>query len=245
MYRILHEEKLQKHRERRREPSKPYRPRELVATASNQVWSWDITYLRSPVRGAFYYAYVVMDVFSRKIVASAVHDRECGDIAARLMEAACIREGVARDQLVIHSDNGSAMKSATLLAMLLSLGVATSFSRPSVSNDNPFSESLFGTAKSCPLYPKGPFGSLQDAREWFERFVVWYNTKHQHSGISFVTPAERHRGLDIQILENRKAVYADAKAMHPERWSGKTRNWSRIEKVRLNPRPEGTDWNAA
>jgi len=246
MYRILHAEGLQSHRERSREPQKRHRPKELVATGPHQVWSWDITYLaHSAVRGAFFFAYVVMDVFSRKLVARAVHDRECGTLAAQLIEAACQREGVDRDQLVIHSDNGSPMKCATLLAKLLDLGVATSFSRPSVSNDNPFSESLFRTTKYRPEYPKGGFASLEAARRWLHWFTNWYNTEHQHSGISFVTPDERHRGLDVQILKNREAVYAAARARHPERWTGKTRNWSRADEVRLNPNPEAAESTAA
>lgn len=238
MYRILRDEKMQNHREPSREPHKRHRPDELVATAPNQVWSWDITYLASPVRGAFFYAYVIIDVFSRSLVGHAVHDRECGDLASQLIDEACLREGVDRDQLVIHSDNGSPMKSATLLATLLALGVATSFSRPSVSNDNPFSESAFRTMKYRPQYPKGPFASLEVAREWFVWFVDWYNTKHRHSGIRFVTPEERHCGADIAILHNRDIVYSEAKARHPERWTGDTRNWSRIDEVRLNPNPD-------
>ena len=237
MYRLLHEANLQKHRGPAREPHKRHRPKELVATGPNQVWSWDITYLASPVRGAFFYAYMVIDVFSRKVVGRAVHDRECGELAKELLEEACRCEGVDRDQLVIHSDNGGPMKSATLLATLLALGVATSFSRPSVSNDNPFSEAAFRTVKYRPQYPKGSFASLEAARTWFEWFVNWYNTEHQHSGIRFVTPAERHCGADIEILKKRARVYAAAKARHPERWTGKTRNWSRIDEVRLNPNP--------
>ena len=155
MYRILHAEALQNHREASREPQKRHRPDELVATAPNQVWSWDITYLLSPIRGAYFYAYVATDVFSRKIVAQDVHGRESGQFAARLIEDACNREGVDRGQLAIHSDNGGPMKSATLLATLRDLGVAKSFSRPRVSNDNPYSEALFRTAKYRPEFPKG------------------------------------------------------------------------------------------
>lgn len=235
MYRILHAEGLQKHRGRSRAPQKRKRPKELVATGPNQVWSWDITYLQTPVRGAFLYVYMVVDVFSRKIVAREVHDRECGELASRLLESACRREGVDRDQLVIHSDNGGPMKSATLLATLQALGVAASFSRPSVSNDNPFSESAYRTMKYRPEYPRKPFESLEAARSWVEAFVRWYNTEHQHSGVRFVTPEERHQGLDKEILEKRTRVYEAARARCPQRWSGRTRNWSRIEEVRLNP----------
>lgn len=245
MYRILHEEQLQHHRERSREPQERHRPEELVATRPNQVWSWDITYLASPVRGLFFYAYLILDVFSRKIVGFAVQDCECGELAAYLIEAACKREGVDRDQLVIHSDNGSPMKSATLLARLLALGVATSFSRPSVSNDNPYSESLFRTTKYRPEYPKGPFASLEAARAWFQWFVNWYNTEHQHSSIQLVTPDERHRGADREILERRERVYAEAKARNPERWTGRTRDWSRVNEVRLNPNPAQAEMEAA
>lgn len=241
MYRILHEEKLHKHRGRAREPQKRHRPKAFVATAPNQVWSWDITYLASPVRGAFFYSYMVIDVFSRKVVGRAVHDRECGELASQLLESACRHEGVNRDQLVIHSDNGSPMKSATLLATLLALGVATSFSRPSVSNDNPFSESAFRTAKYRPEYPKGPFVSLEAARAWFEWFVNWYNTEHQHSSIRFVTPDQRHTGADVEILEKRARVYAQAKARNPQRWTANTRDWSRVDEVRLNPNPVCTE----
>ena len=237
MYRLLHEEKLQTHRERSREPHKRHRPKELVATAPNQVWSWDITYLASPIRGAFFYAYMVIDVFSRKIVSFAVHDCECGELATQLLESACVHEGVDRDQLVIHSDNGGPMKNAPLLVTLLALGVATSFSRPSVSNDNPYSEAAFRTAKYRPQYPKGRFESLEAARAWFQWFVNWYNTEHQHSGIRFVTPDERHSGADVETLKKRECVYAAAKAQHPERWTRRTRDWSRIEEVRLNPDP--------
>lgn len=245
MYRVLHEEGLQNHRERSREPQKRHRPEELVATMPNQVWTWDISYLASPVRGAFFYTYMVVDVFSRKIVGCAVHDRECGALATLLLEQACMREGVDRDQLVLHSDNGAPMKNATLLATLLDLGVATSFSRPSVSNDNPYSESLFRTTKYRPEYPKGPFESLEAARAWFQWFVTWYNTEHQHSGIKFVTPDERHRGMDTETLKRRERVYEQAKARHPERWTGKTRDWSRVKEVRLNPSPSEAQTEAA
>lgn len=235
MYRILREEDMQHHRAPTAEPQKRNRPDELVATAPNQVWSWDITYLASPVRGAFYYAYMITDVFSRKIVGWTVEECEDGAVAARLLAASCKSEGAALNELSLHSDNGGPMKSATLLATLQSLGVAASFSRPSVSNDNPFSESLFRTVKCRPQYPRGPFASLEAARSWFLWFVNWYNTEHQHSGISFVTPDQRHRGIDEEILENRRAVYAAAKSRNPERWTGNTRDWSRVSQVKLNP----------
>ena len=235
LYRLLRKREQQKHREPTRAPQKRHRPDELEATGPNQVWTWDITYLRSPIRGEFYYLYMVVDVWSRKIVGWTVEEEEAATHAQAMIIAACFREGVQRDQLVLHSDNGGPMKAATLLATLQVLGVATSFSRPSVSNDNPYSESLFRTTKYRPGYPTAPFASLEDARAWVAKFVRWYNEEHRHSSVRFVTPDERHRGLDVQILEARKRVYADAKSKHPERWSGAIRNWTPIETVTLNP----------
>ena len=237
MYRVLREERQAAHRSAAR-PRTHTRPRELVATGPNQVWSWDITYLRSPVRGSFFYLYMIVDVWSRKIVGAEVHDRECTDLAAALMHSACAREGIERDQVVLHSDNGSPMKGATLQATLEMLGIAPSYSRPRVSDDNPYSEALFRTVKYRPEYPSGPFESLEAARGWVEWFVGWYNTEHRHSQISFVTPQQRHDGEDIALLENRVEVYEKARARNPERWSGKSRNWSRVETVRLNPAKE-------
>ena len=216
-------------------------PRELTATAPNQVWSWDITYLRSPVRGRFFYLYLVMDIWSRKIVATAVHEEELSEHAAALIAKACADEGIDENQLVLHSDNGGPMKGATMLATLQKLGIASSFSRPSVSNDNPFPEALFRTAKYRPWYPSRPFASLEDAAAWVAMFVEWYNEGHFHSAIRFVTPADRHTGEDVAILENRKEVYQQARRANPHRWSGATRNWSRPAVVRLNPSKDASN----
>ena len=207
IYRILREEKQLAHREKSRPARKRHKPNALSATGPNAVWSWDITYLRSPVRGVFYYLYMVMDVWSRKVVAWEVHREESAENAAALLARAYEAEGVAPGNLVVHSDNGSPMKGATLLATLERLGVATSFSRPSVSNDNPFSESLFRTLKYRPAYPSGPFESLDSAQDWVANFVRWYNTAHLHSSIRFVTPDDRHCGRDVEILERRNATY--------------------------------------
>ena len=234
IYRILREEKLLAHRA----PSKPgrkHKPRELIATGPNQVWCWDITYMKSPVLGIFFYAYVIMDVFSRKIVGEAVHDAESQDYAIALIRAACDAEGIEYDQLAIHSDNGGPMKGATLVATLERLGIMQSFSRPGVSNDNPYSESLFRTVKYRPEYPSGPFASLGAAREWIEWFTNWYNQVHLHSAIGFITPADRHAGRDREILTKRHDLYQEARNRHPERWSGATRDWSHVDAVRLNP----------
>lgn len=234
IYRILREEKLLTHRSASK-PAKKSKPRELVATGPNQVWSWDITYMKSPILGMFFYAYIIMDVFSRKIVGRAVHEAESQEYAIALIQAACDAEGVDYDELAIHSDNGSPMKGATLVATLERLGIMQSFSRPSVSNDNPYSESLFRTAKYRPEYPSGSFSSLEAARAWMDWFTQWYNHVHLHSAIGFVTPADRHAGLDRDILSKRHDIYEEARERHPERWSGSTRDWSRVDTVRLNP----------
>jgi len=233
-YRLLRQEKLLRHRESSR-PRANNRPKEYVATGPNQVWSWDITYLRSPVRGQFYYLYLVVDVWSRMIVAWRVEEMESAEIAAQMIQEACLRQGVNRDQLVIHSDNGGPMKGATLLATLQALGIIPSFSRPRVSDDNPYSEALFRTLKYRPQYPDRPFEGLQEAKAWIQGFVRWYNTEHRHSGIQFVTPVSRHTGEAQQILLKRKEVYEQAKKRNPSRWSGTTRNWEPIVEVRLNP----------
>jgi len=221
-----------------REPSRPalhHRPRELLATGPNQVWSWDITYLRSSVKGVYFYLYLVMDVFSRKIVGHAVHAEESAEHAGELIAAACAREGVRRDQLALHQDNGAPMKCGTFLALLQWLGVAASFSRPGVRDDNAFVDALFRTFKYRPESPSRPFPSLETACAFVEQFVAWYNSEHRHSNIRFVTPAERHAGKDRQILAQRTKVYERARAKNPERWSGRIRDWSPIESVVLNP----------
>ena len=174
IYRLLRAAKLLRHRQRSR-PATPRKPRSHEAVGPNRVWSWDISYLPTPVRGLFYYLYLVVDLYSRKVVGWQVHDRESGEAASALVTEACLVEGVCRDQLVLHADNGSPMKGETLLVTLQALGVMPSFSRPSVSDDNPFSEALFRTVKYRPWYPERPFASLAEARAWVERFVAWYN----------------------------------------------------------------------
>lgn len=232
-YRVLKAAGLSAHRGRSKPPTRK-KPKELVATGPNQVYSWDITYLKSAVAGMFFYLYFFMDVYSRKIVGYAVHDEQSSEFASDLINDICATERINRDQLSLHSDNGSPMKGATMLATLQRLGVMPSFSRPSVSNDNPYSEALFKTAKYCPQYPTKPFESKQEALAWVSDFVQWYNEEHLHSGIRFVTPASRHRGEDVEILANRHRVYEDAKRRRPERWSGSTRNWNHIGEVLLN-----------
>jgi transposase InsO family protein len=175
-----------------------------------------------------------MDVFSRKIVGWQVHETESSEYSSQLLTRICREEGVEKNKVIIHSDNGGPMKGATMLATMQRLGVIPSFSRPSVSNDNPFSESLFKTIKYCPQYPSKPFETVKDAIHWVSEFVSWYNTQCLHSAISFTTPESRHCGEDQEILKKRDNVYRIAKQKNPQRWSGRTRNWEKVESVRLN-----------
>lgn len=235
LYRIFREEDQLKHRERSRPPVQRHKPDALVATAPNQTWSWDITYLKSSIRGMFFYLYLVMDVWSRKIVGWEVYSEESSENSSKLLAETYRKERVTPGSLVIHMDNGGPMKGATLLSTLQKLGVATSFSRPSVSNDNPYSESLFRTMKYRPTFPSRVFESVAEVKAWVAQFAQWYNTVHLHSAIRFVTPNDRHCGRDVEILKRRKVVYQAARARHPERWSGNIRNWNPIQEVILNP----------
>jgi len=234
IYRVLRAEKQLAHRGRAKAAAKK-RPEPFVATEPNQLWSWDITYMGTTVKGLFFYLYLIMDVFSRKIVGWEVYAEESAEHASKTLRKAYLREGIAGRLLVLHSDNGSPMKGATMLGTMQNLGVMPSFSRPSVSNDNPYSESLFKTVKYHPGLPEKPFDTLEEARLWVAGFQQWYNEEHQHSAIKFVTPGQRHRGEDKEILSKRVVVYAMAKAANPKRWSGLCRNWSRPTEVSLNP----------
>ena len=235
LYRLLRRAEQLKPRGHAHPRAPHHKPRALSAAAPNQLYSWDITYLPAARRGQYYYLYLFLDLFSRKIVGAQVFDTEDSERAAELMRDLCRREGIAPGQVVLHSDNGGPMKGATMLATLRTLGVVPSFSRPAVSNDNPYSESMFRTLKYCPQYPHAPFESLLAARAWVDAFVLWYNTEHRHSAIRYVTPEQRHAGLDATLLANRHQVYQAARRRHPERWSGNTRNWSRVQCVYLNP----------
>jgi transposase InsO family protein len=242
-YRVLRAEN-QLTRRRADRPLQRGKPRALSAIAPNQLYSWDITYLPTLTRGVFFYLYLFMDVFSRKIVGWQVYTEESSALAGDLMRDICRRENLSPNQVVLHSDNGGPMKGAMMLATLQALGVMPSFSRPAVSNDNPYSEALFKTLKYRPVYPDKPFASLLAARTWVDSFVRWYNFEHRHSAIQFVTPAERHAGLDKALLSNRAAVYDAAKARRPQRWTGSARNWRPVSIVHLNPEQQPLKTNA-
>lgn len=233
-YRILRTEGQMSHREHWR-PASGRRPRAHVATGPCQVWSWDITYVRSAIRGQFYYLYMVEDIWSRKVMGWQLYEQESMDLAAGLCERICTHHGVDPHGLVLHSDNGGPMKGSTMLATMQRLGIVPSFSRPRVNDDNPYSEALFRTMKYRPEYPHRPFASIEEARQWVAQFVDWYNRRHLHSAIRFVTPDDRHYGREKHILEKRRRVYERARARHPNRWSGTVRNWDPVKTVYLNP----------
>ena len=233
-YRVLKEHKMLTHRQASK-PGVKHRTKEHVATGPCQVWSWDITYLQTSVKGLFFYLYMVVDVWSRKIIAAQVFAEESMDHSSMLLAHACMIHGIKPEELVLHSDNGGPMKGATMLATLHNLGVIPSFSRPSVSNDNPYSESLFRTMKYRPEYPSKPFENIEQAQSWVDGFIFWYNTQHLHSSIRYITPDDRHFGQEERTLANRKKVYEKARSRNPNRWSKNIRNWKPVLRVWLNP----------
>jgi putative transposase len=209
---------------------------EHVAMGPNQVWSWDITYLPTVIRGRFFYLYLILDIYSRRIMGWTVQAVESAEHAAALFRATCDAQPVDPHGLILRSDNGGPMRGSTLLATLQWLGIVTSFSRPATSSDNPFSEALFRTLKYRPTWPSKPFASVEQARDWVASFVAWYNSEHRHSALRFVTPNERHDGREGAILAHRTRVYEQARRRRPERWSGTIRNWMPIGPVRLGSR---------
>lgn len=236
MYRILREKRMVLHRENTREPKKRHKPKELLATGPNQVWSWDITYIKTAVKGLFYYLYLFMDIWDRKIVCWDIFEEQTSENARSTILK--VSDEVNLKEIALHSDNGSPMKGATFLATLSWLGVVPSFSRPACSNDNPYSESLFKTIKYRTSFPKA-FKSTVEAKKWMESFVCWYNNEHRHSGINYVTPNQRHNGLDKKILKTRTETYRTAMLKNPARWiKGKCRNWSYENDAVLNPNTE-------
>lgn len=239
-YRVLRAAGEVAHRGRSKMPQKRAAPPTTwTATAPNQVWSWDCTWLSGPVKGMYYYLILIVDIYSRKVVGSEVFIQESSEAAKEVLAQAVLSEQVIDKPLVLHSDNGSSFKGATLLEKLYDLGITPSYSRPRVSNDNAYSEALFRTVKYVPDYPTQGFGTLEAAQQWVHRFVQWYNTEHRHSAIRFVTPQQRHEGEETAILAERHRLNQEAKARHPARWSqGKTRNWGRVTAVALNPERE-------
>lgn len=208
------------------------------ADGPNQLWCWDITWLPTTVKGRYFYWYMVKDIYSRKLIVNEVHEAESSTHACELVRRGCLREQTAGRPVVLHSDNGSVMKGSNLLATMHELGLEPFYSRPRVSNDNAYAEALFRTAKYCPMWPQKPFDTLDEARHWVVRFVNWYNEEHRHSALKYVTPSQRHRGLDQAVLQQRSALYAQARRRNPERWASNLRNWQLQEAVYLNPERE-------
>jgi len=226
MYRILSEHG--ETRERRNQRTHPvYQKPELLATAPNQLWSWDITKLRGPAKWTYFYLYVILDVFSRYVVGWMVAHRESSGLAQELIGDTCHKQQIEAGQLTLHADRGSSMTSKPVAFLLADLGVTKTHSRPYVSDDNPYSESQFRTLKSRPDFP-GRFGSIQDSRSFSQRFFAWYNQEHRHSGIGLLTPAMVHHGQADHVFQQRQLVLDAAYSAHPERF------------VRCPPKPPDT-----
>jgi len=234
-YRVLRTRGEQQHRGRAKAPGKQAKPTSYRAEAPCQVWSWDCTWLPGSARGTFFYLFMILDIFSRKIVGWEVAESESAAEAASVLQKAVLAEGCVNTPLVLHSDNGSPMKGATLLETLRRLQIQPSFSRPRVSNDNPYSEALFRTCKYVPGFPRRGFFDVHEARQWAHTFVHWYNFQHKHSALKYVTSDQRHRGSERPVLENRQAIYQKARAETPSRWSRNTRDWRPVGSVWLNP----------
>lgn len=235
--RVLRQQGQNAHRGRAKAPRAVRPPTTHVAMAPRQVWCWDMTYLPAAVLGRWFHLYLILDLYSRKIVGWEVHDSDDSAHAVHLVRRTALAEGIASMAVkpVLHGDNGSTLKATTVLAMLNWLGVQPSYSRPRVSDDNAYAESLFRTAKYRPEFPAKGFATLDHARAWAAGFVRWYNFEHRHSGIRYITPAQRHAGEDHAILQARDDLYIRARELNPARWSGRTRNWTPIGAVTLNP----------
>ena len=219
MYRLL--EQRGESRERRDQLVHPrYRKPELLATAPNQLWSWDITKLLGPAKWTYFHLYVILDVFSRYVTGWMVAPRESAELAKRLIEDSCAKQNIQPGELTVHADRGSAMRSKPVALLLADLGVTKTHSRPYVSNDNPYSESQFRTLKYRPDFPDR-FGSIEDARAFCRRFFAWYNEEHRHSALGLMTPAMVHWGEAPLIRRQRQAVLDEAYRAHPERFVGK------------------------
>ena len=235
IYRVLKQNNQLNHRGRSQARQRRSVPTTHTALAPNEVWMMDVTWLPTRVKGRFFYLYMVEDLFSRYGVHWEVFECESSDNTKLIIEQAMWREQTILTPPILHRDNGSVLKSQTVHQTMLSLGITPSHSRPRVSNDNAFIESMFRTLKYCPMWPSRGFENIVQAREWVARFMHWYNHQHRHSAIKFVTPAQRHRGEDKAILEQRKAFYSEQKQRRPDRWRGKTRDWNYLNSVTLNP----------
>jgi transposase InsO family protein len=236
-HRVLRAHGQMNRRGRARPPRTSRPPTTHIATRPGDVWCWDVTFLPAQIQGRWFYFYLIVDLYSRKIVGFEVHDTDSAEHAAHLARRTALAEGLHAKPVrpVLHGDNGATLKATTVLAMLHWLGIEPSYSRPRVSDDNAFAEALFRTAKYRPEFPLKGFADLDSARQWAMRFVHWYNHEHRHSGIRYVTPAQRHAGQDGPVLAARHAVYQDARQRNPQRWSGSTRNWKPVGAVTLNP----------
>jgi transposase InsO family protein len=231
-YRVLKAEGKLQHRSNRKAPQRRTKPPERKATGPDQVYTWDITYLPTRVRGMFFYAYIIMDVWTREIVGWAIHTAESEEYARQLFLQIKRRKNLKG--VYLHSDNGNPMKASSFSVWLISLGMILSYSRPLVKNDNPFSEALFGTLKRSAGFPRA-FASIEAAREWLASFAVWYNNSHRHSGIGYVTPVQRRTGESTKLFEKRNDTLDRAWKEKPERFPKKgPKYWKEKRVVYLN-----------
>jgi putative transposase len=246
-HRVLRAHGQMTRRGRARPPRRSRPPTTHIATRPGAVWCWDVTFLPATVQGRWFYLYLILDLYSRKIVGFEVHDTDSADHAAHLARRTALAEGIHATPVkpVLHGDNGATLKGTTVLAMLYWLGIEPSYSRPRVSDDNPYAEALFRTAKYRPEFPAKGFAGLDTAREWAADFVHWYNDVHRHSGIKYVTPAQRHAGQDRPVLTARHELYQRARQSNPRRWSGGTRDWTPVAAVTLNPERDTLTQTAA
>ena len=236
-HRVLRAHGQMNRRGRARPPRRSRPPTTHIASRPGAVWCWDVTFLPATVQGRWFYLYLILDLYSRKIIGFEVHDTDSADHAAHLARRTALTEGVHAMPVrpVLHGDNGATLKATTVLAMLHWLGIEPSYSRPRVSDDNPYAEAVFRTAKYRPEFPVKGFAELDAAREWAARFVHWYNDEHRHSGIRYVTPSQRHAGRDRGLPAGRHELYQRARQFNPRRWSGQTRDWTPVAAVTLNP----------
>src|SRR5271169_239665 len=240
MYRVLDSRKeVRERRDQLRHPT--YHKPQLVATAPNQVWSWDITKLLGPAKWTYFHLYVILDIFSRYVVGWMLAGRESEHLAERLIRETVVKQGIVRDQLTIHSDRGPSMRSQTVAQLMATLGITKSHSRPHVSDDNPFSESQFKTLKYRPEFP-GRFASIEDGKDFCAKFFHWQNHEHHHWGLGLLTPATVHHGQADAAIAARQAVLTAAYAAHPERFVCRPpRPLALPSEVWINPPADGPE----